>query len=137
MRRYYIMNLAKSLEGQPYIWGADNPEQGFDCSGFVCYLLAIFDLLPCGRTTAQGLREHYQPITLGIRSGDLVFYGTMDRASHVMMYLGNGMVIGAHGGGHTCVTVADALAVGAKVSIEKCDYRNDVIGYADIEVYAL
>lgn len=39
-----IIDLAKSYLGTPYVWGGENPESGFDCSGFVCYVFKSFGI---------------------------------------------------------------------------------------------
>src|SRR5262245_15294757 len=47
-----LIRTARSLEGTPYQWGGDDPSSGFDCSGFVQYVLARHQVaLP--RTSAE------------------------------------------------------------------------------------
>ena len=74
------------------------PETGFDCSGYVCWVLnqSGWDV---GRTTANGLWQKAAKISeQEAKPGDLVFFeGTYDvaGASHVGIYVGNGMMISA------------------------------------------
>ena len=124
----FIKNLAMKFQGIPYIWGGENPHIGFDCSGFVIWILQVFELLPSGDWTAEGLRQHFQS-TAAPQSGDLVFYGKPNHASHVMLCIGDGLCIGASGGDSTCTTEEIAKKKNAMVKIKRIDYRDDIIGY--------
>jgi len=131
--REFIVNLALKLQGICYIWGGNNPHQGFDCSGFVIWILQVFNSLPSGDWTAEGLRQHFPPTTTPV-PGDLMFFGTKTGATHVMMFIGNNLCVGASGGDRTCITEEIAKQKNAMVKIKRCDYRTDLIGYATIGV---
>ncbi|HUR19410.1 MAG TPA: NlpC/P60 family protein, partial [Vicinamibacterales bacterium] len=47
-----LIQTALSLEGVPYQWGGDQPSTGFDCSGFVQYVLRQHHIA-APRTTAE------------------------------------------------------------------------------------
>nr|WP_330391880.1 C40 family peptidase [Butyrivibrio proteoclasticus] len=88
-----------------YVWGGSNPTTGFDCSGYVCWVLNHCGY-HVGRTTAQGLRSRcaYVPVSEA-KPGDLIFFQkTYDTtgASHVGIYVGDGMMI--HCGNPICYT---------------------------------
>ena len=93
-----IYKEAQKYVGTPYVWGGSNPETGFDCSGYVCWVYNQngYDV---GRTTANGLWNKSQHISEAeAKPGDLVFFeGTYDTPgkSHVGIYLGNGMMVSA------------------------------------------
>ncbi|SCY11003.1 NlpC/P60 family protein [Butyrivibrio sp. INlla14] len=85
--------------GMEYVWGGSSPSTGFDCSGFVSYVINHSgNGWNVGRQTANGLlvncctrvsRANAQP-------GDLIFFkGTYNTsgASHVGIYVGNGMML--------------------------------------------
>lgn len=93
--------------GVPYLWGGDDPEEGFDCSGLVQFVyasIAAIDL-PC---RARQQRHHGKPVKRqNLQPGDLVFFNTMrDPASHVGIYIGDGEFV-------------HAPSRGAKVRVDK------------------
>jgi len=93
-----MLEEAEKYLGTPYVWGGSSPETGFDCSGYVCWILnqSGWDV---GRTTANGLWQQSAKVSEHeAKPGDLVFFqGTYDTpgASHVGLYVGNGMMISA------------------------------------------
>jgi len=76
--------------GRPYVFGADDPIHGFDCSGLITYVYGLAGIkLP--HNAAQ-----QQRVTTPVGSplpGDLVFYG--NPAYHVGLYLGGGQMLTA------------------------------------------
>jgi cell wall-associated NlpC family hydrolase len=89
-----LLNQAKSLLGTPYTWGGTGPG-GFDCSGFVYYLFALYGQhLP---RMADGQFDVGSPVQRSeIRAGDLLFFATYEPGpSHVGIYLGDGNFIHA------------------------------------------
>lgn len=82
---------AMSQLGVPYVWGAEQPGAGFDCSGLVQWAYQrAGGWLP--RTTwAQTLVGHAVALT-GLRPGDLVF---AEGGAHVGLYVGRGLVLNA------------------------------------------
>ena len=93
-----MLEEAEKYLGTPYVWGGSTPETGFDCSGYVCWVLneSGWDV---GRPTANGLWQQATKISEAeAKPGDLVFFeGTYDTpgASHVGIYVGDGMMISA------------------------------------------
>jgi cell wall-associated NlpC family hydrolase len=131
--RQYIVNLAMKLQGVPYIWGGSTPA-GFDCSGFVIWILQVFGVLPSGDWNAQGLSRSFVR-TVAFDPGDLAFYVMDDdHISHVMMCVGSGdMVIGASGGDHTTTSIEEAQKKNAMVKIKPRTYRQDYRFTVNIE----
>jgi cell wall-associated NlpC family hydrolase len=94
-----LMAEAEKHLGKPYVFGASGPNT-FDCSGFVCYVLNHSGVASVGRTTAQGLYNMSGPIPKEeARPGDLIFfhstYSTVNKVTHVGIYLGDGRMINA------------------------------------------
>lgn len=78
-----LVQTALGLEGVPYQWGGDQPGTGFDCSGFVRYVLAQHNIT-APRTAAEQFLLGRQVDLEEMRAGDLVFFSTVaPGASHV------------------------------------------------------
>ena len=97
---------ANKYLGLPYVWGGSKPGTGFDCSGFVCWVLNHSDAASVGRTNARGLYKKSTVVSReNARPGDLIFF-TGARAAeighpvtHVGIYVGNGMMLHCAGNG--------------------------------------
>ena len=96
-----LMMEADKYIGYPYVYGASNPREGFDCSGFVCWVFIHSGVYNSGRRGATGLHTLCTEIDPeDVRPGDLVFFqGTMGPEvkgiTHVGIYVGNDMMIHA------------------------------------------
>ncbi|WP_424891149.1 NlpC/P60 family protein [Streptomyces sp. XH2] len=77
--------------GKPYVWGAAGPD-AFDCSGLTSQAWAhAGDVIP--RTSQEQWRSLPRVALDELRPGDLVLY--FEGATHVALYLGNGLVMQA------------------------------------------
>ena len=93
-----MIREAEKYLGMAYVWGGYSPTGGFDCSGFVSYVINhCGNGWNVGRLTANGLRGICAPVSSSdAKPGDLIFFqGTYNTsgASHVGIYVGNGMMI--------------------------------------------
>ncbi|MBP2640165.1 MAG: hypothetical protein H6Q66_1116 [Firmicutes bacterium] len=92
---YQIAALAKQFLGTPYVWAGRSPN-GFDCSGFVYYILQTNGVnVPrmADEQFAVGMVIHRQQ---ELQIGDLVFFETYEPGpSHVGIFIGNGQFIHA------------------------------------------
>jgi cell wall-associated NlpC family hydrolase len=129
-KRRWIVNLAYKLQGIPYIWGGSNPHNGFDCSGFAIWIYQVFEALPSGDWTADGLSRMLAQ-TIEPEAGDLAFYGkrhsTGYAVTHVMMHTDRETVIGASGGSSDTTSEAEAIKKGARVKVKRLHYRSDYL----------
>lgn len=77
--------------GKPYVWGAEGPNS-FDCSGLTSQAWAH-----AGRTIPRTSQEQWRQLPRvpmnALRPGDLVVY--FPKATHVALYIGNGLVVQA------------------------------------------
>jgi cell wall-associated NlpC family hydrolase len=82
-----ILQTALGYRGVPYRYGGDTPATGFDCSGFVRFVLGQHQLV-VPRTAAEQFQIG-RPIRANeVRAGDLVFFSTVaPGASHVGLAL--------------------------------------------------
>lgn len=90
-----VVDSARKYLGTPYVWGGTSPS-GFDCSGFVQYVLAE-NGKSVPRTTQEQFAGGQAVDKSNLQAGDLVFYnwqGGAD-ATHVGIYEGNGKMIHA------------------------------------------
>ena len=93
-----MITEAEKYLGYPYVWGGSSPSTSFDCSGFVSWVINH-----CGngwhvdRQTANGLMGKCDIIPKSeAKPGDLIFFQktyNTSGASHVGIYVGNGMMI--------------------------------------------
>jgi cell wall-associated NlpC family hydrolase len=90
-----VVDLAASLIGRPYVWGAEGPG-AFDCSGLTQYVYREFGIALPRRAIRQS--RVGDPVGRGLRRGDLVFFSTDARlfeVTHVGIYEGGGFMIDA------------------------------------------
>lgn len=90
-----VADVAASLIGRPYVWGAEGPNS-FDCSGLTQYVFREFDVDLPRRAVSQSRAG--DPIGRRLQRGDLVFFSDDARKSlvtHVGIYEGGGRMIEA------------------------------------------
>ncbi len=93
-----MIHEAEKYLGRPYVWGGASPSTGFDCSGFVSWVINnCGNGWNVGRQTAEGLRGCCAHVTSSqAKPGDLIFFQNTyptSGASHVGIYVGNNMMI--------------------------------------------
>jgi cell wall-associated NlpC family hydrolase len=92
-----IIRTAQTQLGTPYRSGGGSPETGFDCSGFVSWVLGKNGIV-LGRSSGEHFK-HGKKITRGdLKPGDLVFFSSnrkKKRVAHVGIYLGANQFIHA------------------------------------------
>ena len=89
-----IVAEAKKYLGTPYVYGGASPS-GFDCSGFVYYVLKQNGFAPY-RTPADQYKQGTYVSKANLQPGDIVFFagtGSSNAISHVGIYVGNGQMI--------------------------------------------
>jgi cell wall-associated NlpC family hydrolase len=90
-----LINYALSLQGIPYRYGKETPEEGFDCSGFVKHVYGRHGVwLP--RTVREMASALPTVPNYELRSGDLVFFNTGGKTySHVGIFINDDKFIHA------------------------------------------
>ncbi|HEU4936165.1 MAG TPA: C40 family peptidase [Vicinamibacterales bacterium] len=89
------VELAASLIGRPYVWGAEGPRE-FDCSGLTQYVYGEHGIELPRRAISQS--QVGDRVGRQLRRGDLVFFSTDPGGSvvtHVGIYEGAGVMIDA------------------------------------------
>lgn len=94
-----VVELARRQLGRRYLFGGTDPERGFDCSGYVRYIMRAL-----GRETprtsgeiARAGREVPRDVSQ-LRVGDILTFGNRNRVSHVGIYIGDGKYVHASSG---------------------------------------
>ena len=91
-----VVALARRQIGVRYSLGGTSPERGFDCSGFLQFLMRRLDVrLP--RTAAEQARvgQAVPRDVSRLLPGDILTFGYGGRTTHVGMYVGGGRFIHA------------------------------------------
>ena len=96
-RRQHITWYAESHtdRGIRYRSGSQSVENGFDCSGFVNYVMQYFDI-KTKRSSSDMYNDGIPVPVESAKAGDLVFFGSKSNISHVAMVVSNdvkGLVI--------------------------------------------
>jgi len=119
-----MVTYALLFVGIPYVYGGNNPEQGFDCSGLVNECLRSGGFLDKTDLTAQGIyskfRESSKPYTM-IKPNTLLFFGYDKRnITHVAIAINGVQLVEASGEGR--VPTNEGL-----VRVRRIDHRNDLV----------
>ena len=100
-----VIALAKKQIGVPYVYAAQSPSAGFDCSGLTYYVYKKAAGVTLKRTAyTQGYNNSYPKIekVSDLKAGDLVFFNTVsddaDKCDHVGIYIGSNKFIHASSG---------------------------------------
>ena len=89
-----IVDFCKSFVGKvPYVWGGSSTS-GWDCSGFVCYVLNHFGI-NTPRTNTVGLESKGQQVSPPYQTGDLLFWGAHGGSYHVSIAMDSTWRVGA------------------------------------------
>jgi len=89
--------------GTPYVWGGEDPDAGFDCSGLTQFVYRETTGMELPRTAREQRREGTGIKKQELQPGDLVFFSTMRRrgVSHVGIYIGQNQFVHAPTRGST------------------------------------
>ena len=89
--------VKKALEYKdkvPYKFGKADPNEGFDCSGFVVFIYKVVANITLPHYTGDLIKKGVEVKKENLQKGDLVF----PHEGHVSIYIGNNQVIHADKG---------------------------------------
>jgi cell wall-associated NlpC family hydrolase len=91
-----IATYALSLLNTPYVWGGQDVETGFDCSGFISHVYRKAAGIELRGNAASMAKASRAISSTEVLTGDLVFFNTKNRpASHVGIYVGDNKFVHA------------------------------------------
>jgi cell wall-associated NlpC family hydrolase len=92
--RAALVQYALQFVGNPYVYGGTSLTKGVDCSGFTMQIYAHYGISLPHSSAAQpayGTKISASNAQLG----DLFFYGSGSKITHVGIYIGNGQIVHA------------------------------------------
>ena len=90
-----VVHSARQHLGLPYVWGGEDPNRGFDCSGLIKFTFQEFDVNLPHRADLQ-FKYGEQVSRDNLAPGDVVFFATGGYPiGHVGIYVGEGQFIHA------------------------------------------
>jgi len=96
--RERVVQAGMEAIGTPYVFGGDDPEDGFDCSGLVSFVFKEIAGMDLPRRAIEQRAEGKNVSRAKLQPGDLVFFATTRsraRVSHVGIYIGDGKFVHA------------------------------------------
>ena len=103
-----ILAEGEKYIGTRYVYGGNTPS-GFDCSGYVQYVLKNVGIT-VGRSSRDQYKNGVAVERANLQRGDLVFFSQGGNISHVGIYAGDGKLLHSPKPGETvCYTTIDRL----------------------------
>ncbi|MCX7258626.1 MAG: C40 family peptidase [Polaromonas sp.] len=91
-----IATYALSLLNAPYVWGGQDVDTGFDCSGFIAHVYRKAAGIQLRGNAAAMAKAGRAVSNAEVLTGDLVFFNTKGKpASHVGIYVGDNKFVHA------------------------------------------
>lgn len=88
VNREVVVEIASNEIGVPYLFGGTSPE-GFDCSGFTCYVFQKANI-QLGRSSRDQFQNCKKIDRENVKKGDLIFFNNgSDEVSHVGIVISN------------------------------------------------
>lgn len=82
-----MVAFAGSLKGIPYKYGSTNPDEGFDCSGFITYVFNHFKI-SVPRSSVDFIAVNHQIALNQAKTGDLILFTGTDSTVKVVGHMG-------------------------------------------------
>lgn len=82
-----LVAFANTLKGIPYKYASTDPEEGFDCSGFIAYVFNHFNIA-VPRSSVDFTTVHRQISLKDARPGDLILFTGTDSTIRTVGHMG-------------------------------------------------
>jgi len=90
-----IVSYARQFIGNPYVYGGNSLTKGIDCSGFTQQVFKHFGISLPRVSRDQATKGTAVSGLSNARAGDLTFYCTGGKVTHVAIYEGNNKIVHA------------------------------------------
>ncbi|TKK71742.1 NlpC/P60 family protein [Ilyomonas limi] len=96
-----IVDYAETLIGIPYKYASANPQQGFDCSGFITYVFNHFNI-EVPRSSVEFTNAYPEVPVDSAKEGDLILFTGTDSTEKAVGHMGiivsnsNGSIVFIH-----------------------------------------
>lgn len=127
--KLYWQISALALVGVPYKFGGSSPMEGMDCSGLAQELMMMAGvMIPTDMTAHQLFEYSRNGGEMGkLDAGTLVFFGKLDKVTHVGVIVDGEMMIEARGGTASTVDLKSAIRDKAFVTTRYYKHRSDFL----------
>lgn len=82
-----LLSFAKTLAGIPYKYGSTDPDQGFDCSGFITYIFNHFNIA-VPRSSVDFTNVEREINLAEAKAGDIILYTGTDSTIRIVGHMG-------------------------------------------------
>ena len=82
-----VVKFAETLNGIPYLYASTNPQQGFDCSGFITYVFNHFNIT-VPRSSIDFTNAAPEVSIASSKPGDLILFTGTDSSKRIVGHMG-------------------------------------------------
>lgn len=132
-----ISDYAKQFEGFKYVYGAENPDTGFDCSGLIYYVFRQFGYRLNRVAKDQNTDGEKIESVDELLPGDIVLFSNGGAINHCGIYLGNDLFIHAMDSEHGVVITSLSEWASTRKLYMRRIVGSDMPVYTQEEVEAL
>ncbi len=82
-----LVKYAETLTGTPYLYGSTDPQQGFDCSGFITHVFNHFNII-VPRSSVEFTNAATEVSLADSKPGDLILFTGTDSTIRIVGHMG-------------------------------------------------
>lgn len=134
-RLKWFMFTVMSHFNEPYLWGGDNPMEGFDCSGLIVDGLRACGIIePKEDMTADGMWQKWglSNRVIDPSEGCFAFWMKNGKAYHVAVCLDKRFCLTANAGGSSTTSLQSAIEGDSYITIRPLSHRKTLPLYVNL-----